>query len=173
TTLTVAGEGAWTVDPVTGAVTFTPEAGFTNDPTPVNYVVSDLAGIIGSVGCIEVAYPPTAPNAVDEIQTGTLGQPVVIDVLGNDTDLEGDIDPTSVKLIDPNSGLEVTTLTVAGEGAWTVDPVTGAVTFTPEAGFTNDPTPVNYVVSDLTGNKSNQASIVVAYPPTAPNAVDE
>ncbi|WP_265089752.1 Ig-like domain-containing protein, partial [Psychrobacter sp. Pi2-51] len=115
----------------------------------------------------------TSPLATDDLQTGTLGQPVVIDVLGNDTDLEGDIDPTSVKLIDPNSGLEVTTLTVAGEGAWTVDPVTGAVTFTPEAGFTNDPTPVNYVVSDLTGNKSNQASIVVDYPPTAPNAVDE
>ncbi|MEL0621301.1 Ig-like domain-containing protein, partial [Psychrobacter proteolyticus] len=96
-------------------------------------------------------YPPTAPNAEDEIQTGTLGQPVVIDVLGNDTDLEGDIDPTTVKLINPDTGLEVTSLTIAGEGEWSVDPTTGAVTFTPEAGFTADPTPVNYVVSDVTG----------------------
>ncbi|WP_352310471.1 Ig-like domain-containing protein, partial [Psychrobacter sp. W2-37-MNA-CIBAN-0211] len=173
TSLTVAGEGAWTVDPVTGAVTFTPEAGFTNDPTPVNYVVSDLTGNKSNQATIVVDYPPTAPNAEDEIQTGTLGQPVVIDVLSNDTDLEGDIDPTTVKLINPDTGLEVTSLTIAGEGVWSVDPVTGAVTFTPEAGFTNDPTPVNYVVSDLTGNKSNQATTTVDYPPTAPNAEDD
>ncbi|MBF2718785.1 hypothetical protein IP510_02655, partial [Psychrobacter sp. NG254] len=158
TSLTVAGEGVWSVDPATGAVTFTPETGFTNDPTPVNYVVSDLTGNKSNQATITVDYPPTAPNAEDEIQTGTLGQPVVIDVLSNDTDLEGDIDPTTVKLINPDTGLEVTSLTVAGEGAWSVDPTTGAVTFTPETGFTNDPTPVNYVVSDLTGNKSNQAT---------------
>ncbi|WP_394123615.1 hypothetical protein, partial [Psychrobacter nivimaris] len=34
----------------------------------------------------------TAPLVTDDRQTGTLGQPVVIDVLSNDTDLEGDID---------------------------------------------------------------------------------
>ncbi|MBH0095584.1 cadherin-like domain-containing protein, partial [Psychrobacter sp. NZS113] len=173
TSLTVAGEGVWSVDPTTGAVTFTPETGFTEDPTPVSYVVSDLTGNKSNQATITVDYPPTAPNAEDEIQTGTLGQPVVIDVLSNDTDLEGDIDPTSVKLINPDTGLEVTSLTVAGEGVWSVDPTTGAVTFTPETGFTEDPTPVSYVVSDLTGNKSNQATITVDYPPTAPNAEDD
>ncbi|MEL0621266.1 Ig-like domain-containing protein, partial [Psychrobacter proteolyticus] len=173
TSLTIAGEGVWSVDPTTGAVTFTPETGFTADPTPVNYVVSDVTGNKSNQATITVDYPPTAPNAEDEIQTGTLGQPVVIDVLSNDTDLEGDIDPTTVKLINPDTGLEVTSLTIAGEGVWSVDPTTGAVTFTPETGFTADPTPVNYVVSDVTGNKSNQATITVDYPPTAPNAEDE
>ncbi|MGP5436479.1 Ig-like domain-containing protein, partial [Psychrobacter alimentarius] len=166
TSLTVPGEGSWSVNPDTGAVTFTPEAGFTNDPTPVNYVVSDLSGNTSNQATITVDYPDTAPNAESEIQTGSIGQPVVIDVLNNDTDLESNIDPTSVKLIDPNSGLAVTSLTVPGEGSWSVNPDTGAVTFTPEAGFTNDPTPVNYVVSDLSGNTSNQATITVDYPDT-------
>ncbi|MDN3454657.1 Ig-like domain-containing protein, partial [Psychrobacter sp. APC 3350] len=155
----VPGEGVWSVNPTTGAITFTPATGFTGDPTPISYTVNDITGRTSNEATITVDYPPTAPNAVDEIQTGSPGQPVVVDVLSNDTDLEGDIDPTSVKLINPDTGLEVTSLTVPGEGAWDVDPSTGVVTFTPETGFTGDPTPVDYVVSDLTGNKSNPATI--------------
>ncbi|WP_406947844.1 Ig-like domain-containing protein [Psychrobacter fjordensis] len=40
---------------------------------------------------------------------------------------------------------------VAGEGTWSVDGTTGAITFTPEAGFTGDPTPISYTVDDNTG----------------------
>jgi CshA-type fibril repeat protein len=39
----------------------------------------------------------------------------------------------------PGDGKE---LVVSGEGTWTVDPVTGAITFTPETGFTGNPTPI-------------------------------
>nr|WP_250164017.1 hypothetical protein [Psychrobacter sp. WY6] len=95
---------------------------------------------------------------------GETGQPVIIDVVANDNDPENDLDPTSVKLIDPVSGNEITSVTVVGEGEWVVDPVTGKVTFTPEAGFTADPTPVDYVVSDKAGLKSNEANITVDYP---------
>ncbi|PYE38359.1 Ig-like domain-containing protein, partial [Psychrobacter fozii] len=173
TTLTVLGEGEWIVDPDTGVVTFTPETGFTGDPTPVSYVVSDSTGLKSNQATIAVDYIQSAPVAVDDVGSGPLNQPVLIDVLGNDTDPDGDIDPTSVKLIDPADGSEVTTLTVPGEGEWEVDPTTGAVTFTPESGFTEDPTPVDYVVSDITGEPSNPATIVVDYPPTVPVAVDD
>ncbi|WP_201551171.1 Ig-like domain-containing protein [Psychrobacter fjordensis] len=173
TTLTVLGEGEWIVDPDTGVVTFTPETGFTGDPTPVSYVVSDSTGLKSNQATITVDYIQSAPVAVDDVGSGPLNQPVLIDVLGNDTDPDGDIDPTSVKLIDPADGSEVTTLTVPGEGEWEVDPTTGAVTFTPESGFTEDPTPVDYVVSDITGEPSNPATIVVDYPPTVPVAVDD
>ncbi|MBH0065451.1 Ig-like domain-containing protein, partial [Psychrobacter sp. SZ93C1] len=173
TTLTVPGEGEWMVDPDTGVVTFTPETGFTGDPTPVSYVVSDSTGLKSNQATITVDYIQSAPVAVDDVGSGPLNQPVLIDVLGNDTDPDGDIDPTSVKLIDPADGSEVTTLTVPGEGEWEVDPTTGAVTFTPESGFTEDPTPVDYVVSDITGEPSNPATIVVDYPPTVPVAVDD
>ncbi|MDN3454702.1 Ig-like domain-containing protein, partial [Psychrobacter sp. APC 3350] len=169
----VPGEGAWGVDAATGVITFTPVAGFTGDPTPISYTVDDSTGLTSNEATVTIDYPQSAPVAVDDKGVGPLNTPVSVDILANDTDLENNIDPTSVKLINPDTGSEVTTVTVAGEGEWEVDPSTGVVTFTPETGFTADPTPVDYVVSDLTGNKSNPATIVVDYPPTAPVAVDD
>ncbi|MEL0621297.1 Ig-like domain-containing protein, partial [Psychrobacter proteolyticus] len=173
TTVTVAGEGEWVVDPDTGIVTFTPEAGFTADPTPVDYVVSDITGEQSNLATIVVDYPPSAPVAVDDSESGISGSLVMVDILGNDTDLDGDLDPTTVKLLDPTDGSEVTTLTITGEGEWVVDPDTGIVTFTPEAGFTDDPTPVDYVVSDTTGLTSDPATVTIDYPQTAPVAEND
>ncbi|NDQ31313.1 hypothetical protein GYK49_14225, partial [Lactobacillus paracasei] len=90
-----------------------------------------------------------------------------VNVLANDSDAQDDIDPTSVKLLDPN-GNPVTTLDVPGEGSWTVDPTTGAVTFTPATGFTKDPTPVSYTVTDKTGLTSQPVSITLDYPQDKP-----
>ena len=44
---------------------------------------------------------------------------------------------TSKKLVDPATGqpTDETTVTVPGEGTYTIDPTTGAVTFTPEEDF--------------------------------------
>ena len=105
-----------------------------------------------------------APVAADDAKLDQIfGDPITVAVLGNDTDAENNLDPTSVKLIDPVTGNEVTTLTVTGEGEWVVDPVSGNVTFTPEVGYTGDPTPVDYVVSDSTNLKSDPATITVDY----------
>ncbi|MCG3880371.1 tandem-95 repeat protein, partial [Psychrobacter sp. Ps6] len=169
----VDGEGSWSVNATTGAITFTPEAGFTADPTPISYSVEDINGLVSNEATVTIDYPQTAPVAVNDVGVGPLNSPVTVDILNNDNDAEGDLDPTTVKLIDPDNGDEVTTLTITGEGEWVVDPTSGAVTFTPEVGFTNDPTPVDYVVSDITGQTSNPATIVVDYPPTAPRAADD
>ena len=40
----------------------------------------------------------------------------------------------------------------------------GAVTFTPEPGFTDDPTPVDYVVNDKNGNTLPPTQVSVDYP---------
>ena len=55
------------------------------------------------------------------------------------------------------------TLIVPGEGEWRVDPATGVISFAPESGVTNDPTPASYRVSDNTGNASNEAILTVEY----------
>uniref|UniRef100_UPI001D12206B Ig-like domain-containing protein n=1 Tax=Psychrobacter fjordensis TaxID=664424 RepID=UPI001D12206B len=39
-----------------------------------------------------------------------------------------------------------------------------AITFTPEAGFTGDPTPISYTVDDNTGETSNEATVTIDYP---------
>ncbi|TQM91510.1 DUF7507 domain-containing protein [Roseinatronobacter monicus] len=161
TELVVAGEGTWTVDETTGEITFTPEAGFTGDPQPVSYTASDDQGNPAAApGTVSVVYTE-APVLEDDESTGnTPGEPVTVDVLGND---DTSIDPASVRLLD-ESGEPVTELVVAGEGTWTVDETTGEITFTPEAGFTGDPQPVSYTASDDQGNPAAApATVSVVY----------
>ena len=132
-TLVVNGEGTWTVDPVTGSITFTPEASFKGDPTPISYTVKDSTGLVSNPATVTVDYPQDPPVATnDTAAPTTAGTPVTVNVLGNDTDANNDIDPTTVQIVGSTDGK---TLVVAGEGTWTVDPVTGNITFTPEASF--------------------------------------
>src|SRR5262249_48040649 len=66
----------------------------------------------------------------------------------------------------PGVAGQQTSLTVAGQGTWTVDDL-GNVTFTPLPGFTGDPTPIPYTVQDAGGRTSNSATITVTYVPQA------
>jgi CshA-type fibril repeat protein len=169
--LFVADEGTWTVNPATGAITFTPLAGFTADPSPISYTVSDRTGLVSNAATVTVDYPQSAPIAVNDSVRGLNGQPATIDVVGNDSDPENDLDPTSVQIVGTSNPGDQ--LVVAGEGTWSVDPITGAITFTPEAGFIADPTPINYTVKDRTGLSSNPATVSVDYPPYAPVATND
>ncbi len=157
TTLTVAGEGSWTVDG-NGNVTFTPEAGFTDDPTPITYTIEDNEGLVSNPATIRVDYVPIATD--DTSLDNIVGSAVTVDVLANDN--TGDAaNPTTVQILGtPNPG---DPLVVAGEGTWSVDPLTGAITFTPEAGFTGDPAPIQYTVDDDEGNTSNPATVTLDY----------
>ena len=92
-----------------------------------------------------------------------LSESVTLDVVANDTDPENNLDPTTVQIIDPETGDLLTVYAVPGEGEWSVDATTGAITFVPEAGFISDPTPINYVVSDTTGLVSNTATVTITY----------
>ena len=114
-----------------------------------------------------IDYPQTAPVAVDDRETGTSGSPVVVAVVGNDTDAEGDLDPTTVVITQSPAGGTIAddgkSVDVSGEGSWVVDPTTGDITFTPEAGFTGNPTPISYTVNDLTNETSNEATVTIDY----------
>ena len=160
-TLVVPGEGTWTVDPVTGAISFEPEPGFLGDPTPITYTAADVDGNEVSA---EVVVTYVDPEVVenDESLGNTPGTAVTLDVVGND----GDVDPTSVMLVDPVTGVLAAELVVAGEGTWTVDPVTGALTFTPDAGFEGDPTPVDYQVTSVLGEVLTATATITYVDPT-------
>ncbi len=168
--IVVPGEGTWSVDE-NGTVTFTPETGFTGDPTPITYTVEEDQGNISNPATIEADYPQTPTDVSDDSATGEVGTPTTINVLENDTDNEDDTNASSVNLIVPD-GLadtnatdtdgdgDIDSIIVPGEGNWTVDE-NGIVTFTPETGFTGDPTPITYTVGDNTGEISEPAAINV------------
>jgi len=163
-TLTVPSEGVWVVNPDTGAITFTPEEGFVGDPTVISYTVQDTEG--NELGAdVEVDYPPLAN---DDNINAEVGQQVVIYVLENDTNTSSPLDVTSVRLIDPISSDEVETVNVVGEGTWNIN-IDGSVIFTPDNGFVNNPTPIQYIVRETAGDVSNRAMITIVYP----DAVDD
>lgn len=185
--LVVPGEGTWLVDNASGAVTFTPQAGFTGDPTPVPYTVADATALVSNEALLSIDYPQTAPVAKDDYKLNPAvespSNPTVIDILadngsGVDSDPENDIAVQTARFthpdaVDTDGDSDADTLVVAGEGTWTIDNTTAFVTFVPEAGFLADPTPVGYIISDATGLDSNEAFITVDYPQTAPVAVDD
>ncbi len=172
----VAGEGTWELDDA-GIATFTPESGFEGSPTPIEYQADNASAGVASAQIV-VTY---APEAIDDSSVGnTEGATVTVDVLANDV---GELDPTSVKIVDPVAGDAVTELTVDGQGVWSVDPATGEISFRPEAGFMANPTPIDYQATNAACDPDTddpyslcqpvEAEVTVKYKPEAsPDEVD-
>jgi gliding motility-associated-like protein len=111
------------------------------------------------------------PVAADDLTASYIGVPFVLNVLANDSDADGTKDQTSVLLIDPVDNLKKTSVTLAGQGTYTVNTTTGAVTFTPVATFTGKAI-INYTFKDNFGSESLPASISVWVKPVGVNDTD-
>ncbi|WP_189644662.1 DUF7507 domain-containing protein [Luteimonas gilva] len=132
-----------------GADTFTYQVCDTSTPT----AICDTA-----VVTVNVTGRPPVTGAAGDQGSGPAGQPVTIPVLANDSDPDGNLDPTTVVIVGaPGNGKS---LVVPGQGAWTVNP-DGSITFTPEPGFAGQATPIQYTVSDTTGLVSNPSTVNV------------
>ncbi|WP_344789678.1 hypothetical protein, partial [Postechiella marina] len=169
TSFAVPNEGSWSVDETTGAITFTPLATFTNDPTVISYNVEDNDGNVSNDATVTIDYVPVAE---DNTSNGnTVGDPAVLDIVSDD--INGDEVVSSTIDLDPSTpGTQETTLVVPGEGTWAVD-AAGELTFTPEVGFTTDPTAITYTIEDAEGNVSDPATITVTYDELPPVAEDD
>ena len=184
--LLVPAEGTWLVD-ASGNVTFTPIAGFTADPAPVAYTISDATGLVSNEAVLSIDYPQSAPVAKDDFKANpgvpAVTNPTTLNILadngsGVDSDPEDDLSVQTINLlhadaVDTDNDGDNDSLQVAGEGTWVLDNASGDITFTPEPGFLSDPTPISYTISDANGLISNVATITIDYPQTAPLAVDD
>ncbi|MEL7079407.1 MAG: Ig-like domain-containing protein, partial [Cyanobacteria bacterium J06582_2] len=69
---------------------------------------------------------------------------VILDLIGNDSDIDGTLDPASVIFINPPANGTLSngdqTLSVTDEGEYVIDPTDGSVTFTPVANYNGTPT---------------------------------
>ncbi|MFN5620728.1 MAG: Ig-like domain-containing protein [Flavobacteriales bacterium] len=121
----------------------------------------------------DLPCPNIAPVAIDDTGATTTGFPAtVFTITANDTDEDGTIDIATIDL-DPNTPGQQT-LFFTAEGDWSVDLVTGDVTFTPIADF-DGISFINYTVNDNEGATSNSATITVTVValPTSPTANDD
>ncbi len=107
------------------------------------------------------------PSAVDdEDLDNAIGSAVTVDVLVNDS---AGLVPSTVRILTPGTNVPVTSLVVDGEGTWSVDATTGAVTFTPLSTFLGDPAPVEYRAANGFGDTA-EATVTITYvtPPPPP-----
>ena len=186
TSVTVAGEGTYSIDDATGKVTFVPEPGFTGTAQGVTVSVTapvgkDKDGTVRDeyLKTATAKYTPTVtPITVTptdkvsaDIQNVPQTQTPTFD-LSNDKTAE----ITSKKLVDPATGqpTDETTVTVAGEGSYTIDPTTGAVTFTPEKDFVGTAKGVTVQATATITNANGKTATITSdatYTPTVVPAV--
>ena len=174
----VSGEGTYTLNTSTGVVTFAADPDATaGTKTVIRYEVQDITGQKATSTLTPTIPPP--PVANNDIKSGAYDTNQIIPILTNDTAGSGaTLVPTSVKLcpttliLSLTSSCTLTTLTVPGEGTYTVNP-DGTVTFDPLPTFKGTATPVNYVVSDTTGRVDNASITPTVAAPTAPVANPE
>ena len=184
--VTVAGEGTYTINPTTGQVTFTPEPSFTGTATGVT--VSLTAGVgydkdgdvpADAVKTATAKYTPTVtPITVTPTDKVSADVQNVPQTQTPTFDLSSDKTAkiTSKKLVDPATGqpTDETTVTVAGEGTYTIDPTTGAVTFTPEKDFVGTATGVTVQATATITNADGKTATITSdatYTPTVVAAV--
>ena len=185
-TVTVAGEGTYTIDPATGKVTFVPEKDFIGTAKGVTVSLSAPVGVDkdgqvpeNAVKTATAKYIPTVTpitltptNKVSEdVQNVPQTQTPTFE-LSNDKTAE----ITSKKLVDPATGqpTDATTVTVAGEGSYTIDPTTGAVTFVPEKDFVGTAKGVTVQATATITNEKGEKTTLTAdatYTPTVVAAV--
>ena len=92
-----------------------------------------LLALLGSRGEPTAGAPAAAPIAIpDDVLDQSPAKAIIIDVLANDIDTDNDLDPTTVRILNPaNLSQQLTQLVVDGEGVWTVNAATGTITFQP------------------------------------------
>ena len=141
-------DGTVTVGPDGRSVTFTPNAGFVGT-TVIDYTVTDPEGLTAtSTLTVTVTADDVTPVANPDTATTPEDTPVVIDVLGNDTDPNGD-------------PLTVTTAT-APNGTVAINP-DGTLSYTPDPDY-NGPDEITYTVTDPDGNTATSTVAVTVTP---------
>ncbi|WP_458796866.1 tandem-95 repeat protein [Vibrio parahaemolyticus] len=148
-TLVDNGDGTWT---------FTPQI---DDDTEVSFtfdIIDDEDLVVSGSANLDILPINDAPNAENDVITTEEDTAVTIDVLVNDSDVEGDV-------------LSIQSTSVPSEQG-SVDIVNGKLVFTPAENFNGDAT-ITYIVTD--GDLTDEAKVTVTVTPVndSPVAVDD
>ena len=143
----IAGKGTYTVAK-DGTVTFTPDKNFVGVAPAVTVKRVDKNGTIATA-----TYTPTVKDVTMESENKTsealqgktqTGTPTF-------TISTPDVRITEYKLIDPTNNTPVEEVEVGNQGTYSIDKVTGEVTFVPKPGFTGPTTGITVRATDENG----------------------
>ncbi len=145
-----------------GSMTYTPNAGGVGHDT-FTYTVRDAAGNTSNAATVTVRVngPPTA---ADDTAATLENEPVTVDVLANDADADGSLDPATVAVADPPANGSA------------IEEADGRITYAPAVDFTGADT-FSYRVGDDDGAVSNVATVTVTVtanePPNTPPVAND
>ena len=166
----VPGEGTYTIDE-NGVVTFTPEPQFTGKASGVTVKRVDKNGTEVTAKYTPTVKPvtPTADGVTTtDVQGATQkGKPEFTPgtTTVNGVEKTVELSDKPAKLVDPKTGDPVDSVTIEGEGTYTVAP-DGTVTFTPEKDFTGQATGVTVKREDKNGTPVTAKYTPVVLPVT-------
>jgi alpha-tubulin suppressor-like RCC1 family protein len=148
-------------------VTYTPDANFcTADPTSnvdtFTYAVTDGTATVPATVTVTVGCPNTAPNAADDTATTNEDTHVIVDVLANDTDINGQA-----------VTLKASSVSDPANGTTAVDPDGRRVRYTPDADFSGTDTFTYKATDGLADSAPATVTITVEPVGDAPVAVDD
>jgi hypothetical protein len=143
-TLPPASVGTVTINPSTGAISFTPAADFSGPVPPFDYRVTDPSGASSADHISFTIIPAALPFSVTVTNTGA---------------------PITFRLPTPGGRGPFTWLLVVGslpptsDGTVTLDSLTGVITFRAALGFSGRLPAFQYVVTDASGTTSAPATV--------------
>ncbi len=165
--------GEWVVDVSTGDVTFTPVENFFGTAS-IPYTVQDQQGLSGQAQLIVDVAKPISPTAQDDSTSTVLNIPVTLtDITAND--VANGVGNSMVRAtidLDPTTLAKDLTFTDTDGNLWTVDLITGDVTFTPADNFTGIAS-ILYSAADELNQTITAALKVTVSLPLPPTADDE
>ena len=154
-----------------GKYTYTPENGFAGtDVIEIQVCDNGTPSLCTSEKLSIEVKPSAVVNPVTENDSITVseGQNIVLGILNNDLKGSADIDAGSIDL-DPSVPGVQSVLTIPGKGTASVD-ASGILHFEPEPGFTGT-IEFNYSISDVKGNLSNTAKVIILVESNLPEGV--
>ncbi|MFQ5627687.1 MAG: tandem-95 repeat protein, partial [bacterium] len=136
------------IDAATGDITYSPNADYFGGDS-FTYTVQDNDGNSSNAATVTVTVNnvndnPVAANDVDSTQQNA---PVTVDILNNDSDVDGSLDASTVTIISPPTNGAITN----------IDPATGQVTYSPVSSYIGSDS-FTYTVNDNDGAASNTAT---------------
>ena len=157
--------GIINIDPLSGIINYTPNENFSGTDT-LSYTVKDSDGLVSNIATVTITVTDVndAPVAVnDAITLFEDATQTSINVIGNDSDIDGMLDVASVLLVTPPT-----------HGNASIDSITGDILYTPNANYEGNDV-VTYSVNDSDGLESNIATVTITISSVndAPIATDD
>ncbi|MFQ6727611.1 YSIRK-type signal peptide-containing protein [Streptococcus pneumoniae] len=151
TTVTVANQGTYSLNKDTNTITFQPLSSFVGKATPVTVQVKDDNGTATTT-----TYTPTvtAVTMTSEDATSTGIQGATQSGTPEFETSDPSVTIATRQLLDPSTMQPTTSVTIANEGTYTIEPTTGLVTFVPDPSYKKKGTGVTVQATDSNGETS-------------------